>query len=170
MMDHEALSEAMAALPEKQRTAAEMRYYLSMTEEEIAREMGVTQGNISRTLRRAQKKLTREGIFFSLQSDHVSEGEDENQRPGEKQKRGRTVCVPVFPVSLNPPADYLYGSDLWGPFWLEVRAIHNRVLLQAYPRIHTPPRREMLRLTPRPAATGRNRAERRAKLRTISAE
>jgi hypothetical protein len=89
-------------------------------------------------------------------------------------------------ASLNPPADYLYGSPGHGIFldalalccasafaqcnylhpWHEyvmhsARASRNRVS-------PPPPRRETLR-QPRPAVTGRNRAERRAKLKTINA-
>jgi len=54
---HEALEQALRALPERMRAAIVLRYYEDMTEPEIAKTLGISVGTVKSTVSRAMAKL-----------------------------------------------------------------------------------------------------------------
>ncbi len=57
LLEHLALREAVAQLPERERTVILLRYYKGYTQQRAARVVGVSQVQISRIERRAVERL-----------------------------------------------------------------------------------------------------------------
>jgi RNA polymerase sigma-70 factor (sigma-E family) len=57
--EHQEVLTAIRALPDRQREALVLRYYVDMSEEEIARAMGISRGTVKSTTSRAVAALAR---------------------------------------------------------------------------------------------------------------
>ncbi len=60
VLEHLALREAVARLPERERTVILLRYYKGYTQQRAAQVVGVSQVQISRIERRAVERLRKE--------------------------------------------------------------------------------------------------------------